>query len=110
MDLPAPDGPTIADRLAAGDREADPREHRALGAVGERDALEREAFDPRQQRSAVERVAPRVALFGGLQALDERQRLAQALVGGLRLLAVVAGAHQQQHDRAERGRVAGAGE
>jgi len=35
VDLPAPDGPTIADRLAGRHLETEPLENRTLGIIGE---------------------------------------------------------------------------
>src|ERR1700732_5062024 len=102
-------GPDNPDRLAGLHLEADLLQHRTSGTVAERQALEGEALDAVQRQIAVGRRARGVAVDGGLEVLDEWQRLTEPLIGALCLLAVGTGPDDQQHDRSERREVAGPG-
>ena len=84
MDLPAPDGPTSATVLPAGDREADVVEHALVGdvRVGERDVLEPDALaDGAEHLGArpVDRLRRRVDDLE--QPLGARERLVPVVVG-----------------------------
>ena len=97
-----------ADRLARLDVEGDVLEHRLAVVVGERHLLEGDVGPGRHGQVAGALHAVLVAPHLLLDAVEERRHVVELLVGGLQLLPVGQGPHEDEHDGAEGAEVLGA--